>query len=184
MKTKKIRIETLAENNLKDLPDLDGPPESCRFCLYWEFPKEWNRLQSSTDECLKRKTAWVKNLAEGFGPVGKVLYYEDRGVGYCQYAPVEYLPAGNEHPTGTVSQDAVLLSCLFIGDSRLRKKGLGTRLLKAACDELRKKGVKALETFGRKGNPENPSGPVEFYLKAGFKILKDDPEYPLLRLDL
>jgi len=184
MKIKKIRIETLAENNLKDLPALEGPPESCRYCLYWEFPRDWNRLQSDQGDCLKRKAAWIKTLAEGFGPAGKVIYIEEQCIGYCQYAPVEYLPAGKEHPTGAVSQDAVLLSCLFIADARFRKKGLGTRLLKAACAELKTKGVKAIETFGRKGNPENPSGPVEFYLKAGFRIMKDDAEYPLLRLEL
>lgn len=184
MRTKKIRIETLTETNVKDLPELEGPPESCRFCLYWEHPQEWNRLQSSADECLKRKTAWIKTVGEGFGAGGKVLYVEDQCVGYGQFAPIEYLPAVGDHPSGPISPDAVLLSCLFIANPRLRKKGLGTRLLKAVIAELKNKGVKALETIARKGNPENPSGPAEFYLKAGFKVLKDDKEYPLLRFEI
>lgn len=41
-----------------------------------------------------------------------------------------------------------------------------------------------METFARKGNAENPSGPVEFYLRHGFTVQRDDPEFPLLRLDL
>jgi hypothetical protein len=49
---------------------------------------------------------------------------------------------------------------------------------------LRKRGVKAVETFARKNNPNNPSGPVEFYLKNGFRVLRDDPEFPLMRLEL
>lgn len=184
MRTKKIRIETLTEANVNDLPELEGPPESCSFCLYWEHPQEWNRLQSNANECLKRKAAWIKTVTEGFGCGGKLLYHEDKCVGWGQFAPIEYLPAVADHPSGPVSPDAVLLSCLFIGNPRLRKKGLGTRLLKAIIAELKHKGVKALETIARKGNPENPSGPAEFYLKAGFKVLRDDKEYPLLRFDL
>lgn len=184
MKTKRIRIETLTAENVKDLPILDSPPESCRFCLYWEHPREWSRLQSDTEECLNRKITWIKTVAEGFGTGGKVLYVEEQCVGYAQFAPVEYLPAIKDHPLGLVSPDAVLLSCLFIANPRLRKKGLGTRLLKAVIAELKKRGVKALETIARKGNPENPSGPAEFYLKAGFKVLMDDKEYPLLRFDI
>lgn len=41
-----------------------------------------------------------------------------------------------------------------------------------------------METFVRKGNAENPSGPVEFYLRHGFEILRDDLEFPLLRFSL
>ncbi len=184
MKTKKIRIETLTVDNVKELPALDEPPASCRFCLYWEHPQEWNRLQSNAEEGLNRKMAWIKTVTEGFGSGGKVLYVEEQCVGYAQFAPGEYLPAVKDHPSGPVSPDAVLLSCLFIANPRLRRKGMGTRLLKAVIAELKKRSVKALETIARKGNPENPAGPAEFYLKAGFKILKDDREYPLLRFDL
>ncbi len=44
--------------------------------------------------------------------------------------------------------------------------------------------MKALETFARRGDPENPSGPVDFYLTNGFKVRNDDLEFPLMRLDL
>jgi hypothetical protein len=29
--------------------------------------------------------------------------------------------------------------------------------------------------FGRKGSEENPAGPMELYLKAGFHLKADDP---------
>jgi hypothetical protein len=41
-----------------------------------------------------------------------------------------------------------------------------------------------METFARKGSSDNPSGPVEFYLVEGFRIFRDDKEFPLVRLDL
>lgn len=45
-------------------------------------------------------------------------------------------------------------------------------------------GLRAVETFARRGSPNNPSGPLEFYLKQGFKVKADDEFLPLLRLDL
>jgi len=78
----------------------------------------------------------------------------------------------------------VLISCLFIAQKEYRGRGLGKQLLQSIIEDLRKRGVKAVETFARKNNPNNPSGPVEFYLKNGFKIHRDDPEYPLMRLEL
>jgi len=51
-------------------------------------------------------------------------------------------------------------------------------------DELRQREKKAIETLARKGNSCNPSGPVERYLRNGFKIHRDDQEFPLMRLDL
>jgi len=40
------------------------------------------------------------------------------------------------------------------------------------------------DIYFRKNNFDNPSDPVEFYLKNGFKIYKDDKGFPLMRFDL
>jgi len=58
-------------------------------------------------------------------------------------------------------------------------------LLKNIIDDLKGRGFRALETFARRGNSENPSGPLEFYIKNGFIIKnKTNPEYPLVQLYL
>lgn len=57
-------------------------------------------------------------------------------------------------------------------------------LLNAILEDLEKRHIKTVETIARKNNPENPSGPVEFYLKNKFIIYKDDKEFPLVRLEL
>ncbi|RJS88791.1 hypothetical protein DRO56_02955 [Candidatus Bathyarchaeota archaeon] len=56
---------------------------------------------------------------------------------------------------------AVPLTCLFIPDKAFRGLGLGKRLLEAVIRELRKRGFRALETFARSGDANNPSGPLE-----------------------
>lgn len=105
-------------------------------------------------------------------------------MGYALYAPPAFLPNAGSYPAGPVSEDAVLLACLFFPDPRHRGRGWGGQLLKGILSELRIRGIPAVETFGRRGSAENPSGPAEFYLRRGFRVLRDHPEFPLLRLDL
>ena len=50
--------------------------------------------------------------------------------------------------------------------------------------ELRKREVKAVETFARKNSENNPSGPLELYLKHNFKVKNDKDDFPLVRFDL
>jgi len=94
------------------------------------------------------------------------------------------LPLSAEYSSGPPSGDAVLIPCFFIAQKKYRERGLGKQLLQSIIEDLRKRGFKAVETFARKNNPNNPSGPVEFYLKNGFRVLRDDPEFPLMRLEL
>jgi hypothetical protein len=57
-------------------------------------------------------------------------------------------------------------------------------MLKDLIVELKSGGFKALETFARKGSAENPSGPLELYLKQNFKVKIDKDDFPLLRLEI
>jgi len=133
---------------------------------------------------LARKLIWLRRTLREFGNCGKILYVDGRGVGYAQYAPPEYLPNSAEYDSGPPSDDAVLIACLFVAQQKFRGSGLGNHLLRSIIDDLRARGDRAVETFARKGDPENPSGPVEFYLRNGFRIHRDDEEFPLMRLDL
>jgi len=172
----KIKIFDLAEENLKDIPEWF----SCKYCIYWEFPCS---KKEKKEDMLRMKLEWLKNTKKRFGNCGKLIYVDRKCVGYAQYAPPESLPNSKNYSIKP-NKDAVLISCLFISKKESRNLGLGTLLLKSITDELRKEKTKTVETFARKNNPENPSGPVEFYLKNGFKIYKDDKEFPLMRLGL
>ena len=57
-------------------------------------------------------------------------------------------------------------------------------MLDAVLADLSTRGVRAAETFARKGNPENPSGPVEFWLSNGFIVVREDKEFALVRREL
>jgi GNAT superfamily N-acetyltransferase len=84
-----------------------------------------------------------------------------------------------------MEEGVVFLSCLYIADKTLRGRGLGEALLQNIIDDLKRRGFKAVETFARRGDSNNPSGPLEFYIKNGFTFKdKTNPDRPLMRLFL
>lgn len=180
-----IEIANLTEDNLRDAPAWPAHPYSCKYCLYWEYPEECaDPATAQKEEMLTKKLAWLRRTVREFGNCGKLLYAGGKGAGYAQYAPPGHLPNSADYDSGPPSDDAVLISCLFIAPAQYRGLGLGNRLLHTIIDELGERGTRAVETFARRGDAENPSGPVEFYLRNGFVIHKDDQEFPLMRLNL
>lgn len=178
----RLRIVKLTERNLAQTPEWEAHPFSCKYCLYWEDPKLGIDLASGVKEALfAKKLAWLGWVRREWGSCGKLLFFGDKAIGYAQYAPVRFLPGTEEYPAGPVSEDAVFLGCLFIPEPRWRGQGLGGLLLRAILDELAAREIEAVETFARKGSTENPPGPLEFYLKHGFSVLRDDPQFPLVR---
>jgi len=181
----KVKIVDLTEESLRDAPEWEVHPFSCKYCLWWEFPEECiESAKEEKEEVIKKKLKWLRETSRLFGNCGKILYVDARCVGYAQYAPSKFLPHSSDYQAGPPSGDAVLISCLFIPQREFRGLGLGSQLLQGIISDLRGRGIKAVETFARKGKPENPSGPVGFYLKNGFRIYRDDEEFPLMRMEL
>lgn len=180
-----IEIVNITEQNLLDAPEWQGHPFSCKFCLSWEFPEECpDPMAEVKEERLKRKQEWLRQVNQEFGNCGKLVYVDRKAVGFAEFAPARFLPNAAEYQSGPVSDDAVLIPCLFIPEKKYQHRGLGSMLVQNILNELRSRGIKAVETFSRKSSSANPSGPVEFWQKHGFAILHDDPEFPLLRLEL
>ncbi len=181
----KFQTAPLTEENLGDAPEWDAQPWSCKYCLYWEYPELLGDPgKEDRTANLEKKLAWIRRVRTEFGDCGRLLYAGGQAVGYAQYAPPRFLPNTRNYPAGPVSHDAVFVACLFFPCRLHRGRGWGSVLLQDVLRELRRRGVSAVETFARVGNAENPSGPVAFYLRHGFEILRDDPEFPLLRLNL
>ena len=180
-----IRIVNLTDENLGDVPEWGSYPFSCKYCIYWEFPQECvTTAEWKNEKAMRKKLKWLRDTIGSFGNCGKLLYVNERVVGYAQYAFPRFLPRSLDYPAGPPDMDAVLISCLFILYKEFRGSGLGRQLLHSIIEDLRGRKISAVETFARKGNPDNPSGPMEFYLKNGFRICRDDREFPLMRLDM
>lgn len=157
----KIEISDLTEENLIEVPEWEGHPYSCKYCLYWEHPELLvDPAKEKKEEVFEKKRAWIRRVRAEFGGCGKLLYLGGCAVGYAQYAPAEFLPNAKSYPAGPVSQDAVFIACLFIPRKEHRRHGLGSLLLQSIVHDLRLRGLKAVETLARKrksGEPIRPS---------------------------
>jgi GNAT superfamily N-acetyltransferase len=179
-------IRDVAESTLDDIPDV------CSSCIYWSFPGEFERMQSELsnrkEELRAKKRSWAVQMLREFGSCGKILYHNNMPLGYTEYGPSRYFPnikMYKSQPIGSIEEGIVFLACLYIANADLRRKGLGEQLLEATIADLKRRGFKAVETYARRGSPQNPSGPAELYLKKGFHM-KDatNPEFPIMKLDL
>lgn len=180
-----IKIANLTKENIVSIPTWNEYPFSCKYCLFWQCPDEYKHLETNEKQTLlQKKSLWLQDTKRLFGDCGKLLLVKGIPVAYAQFAPPEFLPGSAFYQSATPDYDSVLISCLFVPQRKQRGKGYGTKLLEDILIDLKGRGIGAVETFARKGNPENPSGPVSFYTRNGFKVFKDDVEYPLLRMDL
>jgi GNAT superfamily N-acetyltransferase len=68
-----------------------------------------------------------------------------------------------------------------------RGRSLGTRLLTDAVADLRARGVGRIEGFPIRPGRETPAGErwtgtVDMFLRAGFTMVVDDPEQPVMAI--
>jgi len=180
-----VDVEDIRKGNLKDIP------ESCRGCVYWEFPEDFEKAKDEPQKKLEfetKKREWFEKTLEEFGTCGKIVYHNSKPIAYAQYASSTRLPNVNHYeskPVGKLEEGVVFLSCLYVADETMRGSGIGEMLLQNIIEDLRRRGFKAIETFARRSEANNPSGPMEFYIKNGFHIKdKTNSEFPLMRLFL
>jgi len=104
-------------------------------------------------------------------------------VGYSQLGPPTYLPNVGAYACAPPSQEAMFVSCLFVAADE-RNQGVGSALLQAVVRDVRMRGAPAVETFAGKNSPNNCSGPLEFWLEHGFRIVREDEGFALVRYEL
>jgi hypothetical protein len=180
------RLVNVTLDNLSDLPT------RCRNCVYWELdPVAGERAHESGDAALE-KEAWVSDTLLEWGSCGQLVYVDGVPAGYVLFAPPAYVPRSVAFPTSPVSADAVLLMTArivpeFVGG------GLGRMLVQGVARDVVRRGIRAIEAFGRAGNgsasePEAPDYrcllPADYLLAVGFKTVRPHPRTPRLRLDV
>jgi GNAT superfamily N-acetyltransferase len=172
-----LKIEKVDKRNFKDISS------PCKYCLYWQTSVPFDE-EMLKPEMEREKREWFSKVIRDFGNCGFIAYFRGVPMGFIQYASIGFFPRIEEYASGPPSEDAVFLACLYIADKEARGKGLGTAMLKELLAELRKRKFEAVETFAGKKSENNPSGPLELYLKCGFKIRNDKDDFPLVRFEL
>ena len=172
---KSVRISDLRPEDAETIFSL------CPGCVYWELPDEFSSTLPS-EEARNLKRVWLDTHC-GEHNLGKVFYLKFEAAGFVQYGPTRLYPQSLRYQAGPVSADAMLITCLYVVPAN-RGRGLARDLLRHAEAAGRQYGYAAVETFARRDNSNNPSGPLGLYLANGYEVLRDEREFPLVRKSL
>lgn len=172
------------------LDNLDDLPRTCRRCVFWELDPVAREAAEEAGDVELEKEAWLSATLLEWGSCGKIAYVDSLPAGYVTYAPPVHVPRSMAFPTSPVSADAVLLMTARLVPE-FAGSGLGRMLVQTAAKDLSRRGVRALEAFGRATPADGsqlPVGgcvlPADFLLAVGFKTVRPHHLFPRLRLDL
>jgi GNAT superfamily N-acetyltransferase len=182
------RLANLTLDNLDDLP------RPCRRCVYWELDPKSGAVAAESGDPDLEKEAWLSATLLDWGSCGKIAYVDSLPAGFVLYAPPVHVPRSLAFPTSPVSGDAVVMMTARILPE-FRGGGLGRMLVQGAAKDLTRRGIKAIEAFGRiarhdedEGLPSRGRGPclvpADYLLAVGFKTVRPHHRHPRLRLDL
>src|SRR5262249_5595710 len=192
-------------------------PKHARRCVFWEVDPATLGNQDHLADPEFEKEAWLSMVMLEWGSCGQVAtavpddersHAEQPCLGYVLYAPPRAVPRAQRFPTAPVSADAVLLTSMNV------EPGPGTEdlprgLIARVIDELMRRGVRALEAFGRTPAASELQDPrmvdpdvrpvlealgdcsvdhcmidAEFLKDVGFVVVAPHPYFPRLRLEL
>ena len=139
-------------------------PKHARRCVFWEVDPSTLGSEDHLSDPEFEKEAWLSMVMLEWGSCGQLAVdCADGGrsatrlsepddepcLGYAFYAPPRCRAAGAAFPTGPVSADAVLLTSLGVEAGQGGARSAGGRLIAAVVGDLVRRGVRALEAFGR-----------------------------------
>jgi GNAT superfamily N-acetyltransferase len=181
------RLASITLDNMSDLP------VRCRECVYWELDPVAGERAGQTGSAALEKEAWLSDTLLEWGSCGQLAYVDGVPAGYVLFAPPAYVPRSVAFPTSPVSADAVLLMTARIAPE-FRGGGLGRVLVQAVARDIVRRGLRAIEAFGRSasgsaddlptGDPHGCLLPTDYLRAVGFKTVRPHPRTPRLRLDV
>jgi len=144
-------------------------PKHARRCVYWEVDPSTLPADDHLSDPEFEKEAWLSMVMLEWGSCGQIASSAPAGgrtdatdddadqpcLGYAFYAPPSVVPRARLFPSGPVSADAVLLTSLGVEGAQARSGddlsagGLSQGLIVAVVADLVRRGVRALEAFGR-----------------------------------
>jgi hypothetical protein len=158
-------------------------PAVCHDCVWWQS-RGGRRVE---------KPRWIERAEDDWGAWG-ALYHDDDGklLGSIQYGPAGLFPRASELPAGPPSDDAVLVTCVYLVSAG--SPWVEQSLFLAAMGEARDKGAKALETFAYRYEDGASTAerflvhrtvfPRDFLADFGFQTVRTEGRVELVRLDL
>ena len=128
-----------------------------------------------------------KGIKEG-GVTALLAYVDGKPVGWCNYGETTRLN-GVMHRFGlnAAEQQGVGSLACFVIAAPYRKHGVASKLLEAALERLRARGVRVAEAYParKQDSPQgNYRGPLQMFLQAGFEPYRETERHLILRKTL
>jgi len=162
-----------------DLLNLHLAPKECLRSVFWEIDDQADDLDP-----FFHKEEWFSSTLLEWGRSGKLLQDGEDAFGFTQYAPDTLFPRLASFPWGrAVSRDAAYLGYCYVTEGR-RGKGHGSALVRDVARDVVERGYRALEAVGDREWDGGWVLPEAFLDSCGFRVLREHPRFPLLRLDL
>src|SRR6476619_8041225 len=131
-------------------------PERFRGCVAWELDADGVRSAVQLGDTEFEKEVWLSGVMLTWGSAGQIVTVDDKPVGFALYAPPTAVPGAAAFPTAPVSPDAVLLTTARI-EPAYTGQGLARFLMEGVVRELTRRGVRAIELFGREEDAPDPA---------------------------
>jgi N-acetylglutamate synthase-like GNAT family acetyltransferase len=166
------------------LDNLDDVAMPCRACVFWERDPAGERKVRDEAEAGLIKEAWVSDTLLEWGCCGQLVYVDGVPAGHVLYAPPAYVPRAMSFATSPVAGDAVLLMSAHVRPD-FAGGGLGRMLVQGLARDVTRRGIRAVEVFGRSTVATSTClPPVDYLRSVGFKTVRPHPLTPRLRLDI
>lgn len=144
-------------------------------------------LETSSKKEKRKKIIWFK---EHGGKV-KAAFAGKTCIGVILAGDYYLFPRFREFNVFPPDFDSIFLGCIYV-IPKYRGAGVDKRLLIALEKELLTEKVKSIESIGKRLDDDideeeyynSPNVPFKFLINNGFYLKKNDPLFPLLRLDM
>jgi GNAT superfamily N-acetyltransferase/uncharacterized protein YndB with AHSA1/START domain len=146
----------------------------------------------SGEEWVKPTAAENRRHMTGFIETSQVTallaFADGKPVGWCNYGESTRL-AGLVHRFGLDAADheGVGSVACFVIAAPYREHGVASKLLDAAVERLRARGLRAVEAYPVRGEDSahrNYRGPLQMYLRAGFEPYRETDKHVIVRKSL
>lgn len=152
-------------------------------CVAWWAPT-WPEFAARTAEENRREREALCARGEYDG---YLLYEDGAPAGWCQAGPRDRLEKLVAQYRLTPDRAAWAITCFRIAPGR-RRRGLATRLLEGVLADLPARGARRVEAFPKRGAGLDEgdlwTGPEALFLAAGFRVVGEDPRFPVLALEI
>jgi hypothetical protein len=189
-----LEFSLVDEASFGSIPAPSRPGTRCQTCDYWEL-LDGSRDASESTAAYELKRSRLLAGARLAGAYGMLAWRTDAqgdrvAVGWAQFGPLSAYPRAGvireRYPQLPDSPAPWVITCLQVGPDVEARHEVAEALLAAACAELDRRGITAVEAYPERGDDPwlGPAGPESVYQAAGFERVAGDERFPVERREL